>query len=847
MNIVVKRIVITPTFRPHFPFNREFLQSYEQNVVDAPEVAVHFIVSRAELADMEALLSEFPALDVHAHAFEDLLASSGHQAEALDLLREIGKFAFQSLKKLYALKELPYDQALVLDSESLVLKPTRMGDVFDEYFADPFVFYSDLSHRKENWADSFSYTATRNAAKLLRIPSPPIYLLEYYGWFYEKRLVQDMFAALPEDLLPAVRRRLGKEKHLFECILYYSFLYANQERYRYRFVSVNQLLREYLGEAAYDEYIGNFTGSWEAHGIFEYVSKEVSERNLSGLLRLFQERNLRFYRSELWNRNERAQDALIRQSPITFLVSSENYRQIRERVAVCLSGLPRKYRQNLKLLRNFLADSSADVFFHFWESPDQDFIVQSLEPKAHEFEKAHEFDQSPLALNVAEVKRKEKFTPPERDRNSFAMFYGIWKANELKRAYEQKHGFRYDIVVRLRLDFFSVAALPEILGRIRSQQRGYEGTLYVPDMAHSVGINDQIALGSSDTMDTYASAYGELKAFVAEDYFNPEYFLLRHVLKSGLKIQTFPFEYVLLRDEDVDTFGLEDHIHRTRTTWWSAQLPKIPSSALAEYFRAKADSVFWIAELGLETPKVFRLKTEQGYLRLDVGARKLSFAEAAAEASTFFLIVGGDEDRTAVNIRCRDLTLANETTPMTGVKGWNLYPDQRGVIRPDGAADSHSAFFIGRRGEGFTFEWRPAFWKSPTDSREIEPPLREPGSIQRMFLAAGPGGLTLTPVESGGDAFEVEYVEDRDAEASGLGMRIRPSTAPPDPSDPFLVRLSWRSYVAARFLAQHGMSETLSKTAQYVRKRSHLAGRAAERNGGSSLVDRTMRFVRKKL
>ncbi|CAA9362241.1 MAG: hypothetical protein AVDCRST_MAG68-4540 [uncultured Gemmatimonadetes bacterium] len=846
MQTSMKRIVITPTFRPHFPFNREFLQSYGQNAADAHEVAVHFVVSRGELAELRALLEEFPALDVHAHAVEDLLQAAGYEAEAIELLREVGKFAFQALKKLYALKVLPYDQALVLDSESLVLKPTRMGEVFDEYFADPTILYSELGHRAEGWFGSLSDLVTQNAAKLLDEPYPDMYLLEYYGWFYDKRIVEDMFAAIPQELLPAVRGRLGRDKHLFECILYYYFIYTNRSRYGYRFVSVNELLREYLGAEGYEEYIRNFKGHWEAVGIFEYVSKEVSERNLPDILRLFREKNLRFYRSEILNRNERAQDALIEQSPITFLVSSENYRQIRERVAVCISGLPRQYRQNLKLIRNFLADTQADVFFHFWESPDQDFIVRSLEPKAHQFEKPFDPADGPLALDPARVKRREKFTSSQRDGNSFAMFYGIWKANELKRAYEEKQGFRYDVVVRLRLDFFSISTLGDVIARIRAQQAGLEGTLYVPDMAHSVGINDQFAVGSSQTMDTYSAAYRELAAFVEEDYFNPEYFLLRHLLGTGLKIRTFLFEYLLLRDEKVDTFALEEHARRTRTTWWSAQLPKIPAGLLNEYFSAKADSVFWIAELGLETPKVFRLGTAHGYLVVDPGNRKLSFTSAPEEASTFFLIVAGDEDRTAVNIRCRDLALANPSTPGTGVTGWNLYPDARGALHPDGAADAHSAFYMGREGEGHTLEWRPGFWKSPADSRkgddrpaEFSSEKVEVPTAQRLFLSAGATGVTLQPKGAAAAVLRIEYVHDRAAEASSLGIRAHPGGGPASPSDPLLVRLLWRSYMAARVLDQNGMSELWAQTARFIRRQSRLARRSyraprgSDRAGGS--------------
>lgn len=846
----MKRIVITPTFRPHFPFNREFLQSYEQNVADARDIAVHFVVARDEIADLRAMLKEFPALDLHVHAFEDLLRLSGHEEESQALLHELGKFTFQSLKKLYALKALPYDQAMVLDSEALVLKPTRLGDVFDEYFADPYVLYSDLSHRGEFWFGGLSDAATRNAGKLLRMPYPNVYYMEYYGWFYEKSIVQGLFAAFPEDLLPAIRTRLRLDKRVFENVLYYSFLRAGPDAQRYRFVSVNEMLREYLGDEGYAEYMREFQGSWEQVGIFEHVSKALTDRNLPALTRLFQEKTFRFYRFELHNRNERVQHTLVERSPITFLVSSENYRRTRERVAVCLSGKPRNYRQNLKFMRSFLADSGADVFFHFWESPDQELIVQSLEPKAHVFE-------SPtLAGEALPVKHRERFTTPERDRNVASMLYSISRANELRREYEEKNGFRYDVVVRLRLDFFSTSNLTEILARIRAEQGGWERTLYVPDMAHSLGINDQIALGSSDTMDAYASLFGVLGRIAAEEYFNPEYFLLRHVLAKGLRIRTFPFEYVLLRDDDVATFDLETHIRNTRTTWWSAQLPEIPQGALNEYFSAKADSVLLIAQMELETPKVFRLQTSRGYLRLDPSSEQLRFTSQAADASLFFLIIAGNEDRTALNIRCRDLVLDGRGAVRDDAVGGNLCPDARGIIRTNGASDAHSAFFIARKDDGFVFEWRPGFWKSPADRRLDKP--RAPGGDrkligeeyrggQRLFLRATSDGLALAPSEAGGECFQIEYVKDEAAEKSGFGVQAPVRTSPAVHTDPLLVRLLWRSYLAARVFEQRGTAALVNQSMQFIRRRSYLAVRSQEQNGRSGLVNRTIRFLRKHL
>ncbi|MDB4916147.1 MAG: hypothetical protein JWM95_3791 [Gemmatimonadetes bacterium] len=809
----MKRILITPTFRPHFPFNREFLETWAEKVEDAASVAVHFIVSREELADMNAVLAEFPSLDLHAHSIEDLIGQSGEVVTSAGLLAEVGKFAFQALKKLYALKTLSYDQALVIDSESMVLKPVRMNDVFDEYFAAPFVFYSDLEHRGTHWIGSLSDVVTRNAAALLRIPYPQAYLLEYYGWFYDKQIVMDMFAALRDDLLPSVRKRLGPAKDLFECVIYYGFIQANPERYHYRFQSVNALLRSYLGDEGYRSYIRDFGGTWEPYGIFEHLSKQVSPENLDVLLRLFNEQRILFYRFELWNRNEAVQNELVDRSPVTFLVSSENYRRSRERVAVCISGVARNYRQNLTLMRAFLADSNADVFFHFWESPEQELIVRELEPKGYEFGKRDDVPPPP------EFTRREAFSTAERDGNSVAMFYGIKRANELRREYERANGFVYDVVIRLRLDFFAVTNLAELIQRIRYRQEGWENTLWVPNMAHSVGLNDQIALGTSSIMDRYASAYDSLDAFAASgDYFNPEYFLLRHVLGLGLKILTVPFEYVLLRSDTIDTFALEDHVRRTRETWWSAVLPDVPRTALTRYFEAKADSVYWVAELGLELPKVFRLRAPaQGYLRLDVERANVTFTVNADEASAFFLVVAGDRDRTAIDIRCRDLALENTG----GGTGWNLQPLDTGAIRANGPSSEASAFFIARRGEQYTFEWRAGFWQrlrwaEASGGQDVG---------ERLYLAADANGLRLAAGLSDAAAFDVERVNDSAAEAVSIGVGASSSATPARAADPAVVKIMWRSYVATRYLAEHGWQKTVDKTVEYLRRRSHAKAR----------------------
>lgn len=823
----MRRIIITPTFRPHFAFNRDFLESFRQNAMDADEIEIHFVVADDERADLEAVLAEFPDIGTTVHSFEDLLRANGHETTSQELLKEVEKFAFQSLKKLYALKELEYDQALVLDSESLLLKPARVGAAFDKYFADPFVVFSDLSHRNDHWFGLLGDVVHQNVARLLGVTCPKMYLLEYYGWFYDRHIVDDLFATLPSDLLMLVRQRLGKQKHIFECSLYYLYLFKNQERYGYRFVSANALLRRYLGDDGYRRYIANFTGAWERVGMFEFVSKEVNDENLPGLLRLFNDLDLQFYRSELVNHNERAQEALIDASQITFLVSSESYRRIRERIAVCVGGPQRDYRRNLKHLRDFLGDSNVDIFCHLWDAPDRDVVLQTLEPMAYE-----EDDDARMAAVIAGVDlstaRRERFVDADRDAAAIAGFYSTWRANELKRAHERAEGFTYDVVVNITAPLLALQDLAAAIDSIRGRQRGFDRTLYVPATMQGTGVDGQLAIGSSSTMDLVAGLFGRLEDLADHSLFSPPHLLLRHVLEEGLEIQVFAIDQVTLvaEDQPLDLDGLHQQLEHALTCWSARQLPPILPTMVTEYFEAKALSVACVAELELETPRAFRLLVPGGgYLRVEPSGA-LGFAVDEGGADLFLLVVAGDVDRTAVNLRARQLV-------ETDGKRSNVYADRRLALRAAGPASREAAFFVSRVDGGIGLEWRSGFFL--VDDRG---PERDP---QRLWLAAGPIGPALVPAPI---PIAGERVPDPTAEALPMGLRVEVSTAEPTPDDARLTRWTWRIYTAARVFEARGLSGLTTDSKVFIRKLHHRPSQNSESSGLRALANKVTARVR---
>lgn len=802
----VKRAIITPTFRPHFPFNRDWLASLDAHAQDLDDIDVHLIVTRAELADMQVLIAERPRVRAHAHAFEDLLAQSGYDLEATDLLREVGKFAFQCLKKLFALKHLDYEQALIIDSESLLLKPVRVGDAFDDYFADPYICYSTLEHRNENWHGHLGDTVNRNGSKLLGVPYPKMHLLEYYGWFYDKRIVTDMFAALPADLLAAVRK-LGQDKSIFECVLYYTFLYNNQGQYGHRFDSVNDLLRQYLGDEGYAAYLADFAGPWEQVGIFEFVSKEVTETNLAQLTRLFNDRAFRFYRSEIVNRNERVQEQLIEATPICFLVSSENYRRIKERIAVCVSGPPRDHRVGLKVLRDTLTDITVDVFAHFWEVADRDVLVRSLQPVAVEFGE-ESGEPGPASLDLGSTARRGGSGAAQKHEAALAALYSQWRAGELRRAHEQAHG-RYDLVVMLGGDALTFESLPEVLDRVRRQQYGFESVVYVPTGAHGAGVETTVAVADAVSADvlsrTWLSVAG--RPMAADDL---ALLQLQHLLTGDVAVRSFELQHVPLTIQTaLSTSSVGADLQRLMRSRAIAGLPVERTVTLGpDHFRVKASSAALIAELGLETPKLFRLRAGGGWLGVAAYQGTLAVTADAGAASRFYVIAAADADRSAINLRAAELVGEPSTPSATA----NVAPDAQGRLRADALATPEAAFQLETYpGGAVALRWRAGDWRTPTSLDDVKDPLS-------WWLAIHDGTPVVSQDPADERLFVLERVPDKAAEAAAMGVSLEVDTSAASAASGRLSQLTWRLYTAARVFDEGGVDRLVRDTRIFARK-----------------------------
>lgn len=223
------------------------------------------------------------------------------------------------------------------------------------------------------------------------------------------------------------------------------------------------------------------------------------------------------------------------------------------KVAVCISGYLRTFTKTYESWKKMLFDKyDCDVFIHTWSTlgcPPRDIHrmwdkriyktkTQSL---LAEINKLYNPKDIVIQDNKSWICPKEiaKFKGAGHDTPSItSMYYKIKACNDLKINYENKNNFKYDFVIRLRADLeLNSLSFPEEKGIFLPQEFGFGGYC------------DQIAIGSSEIMDTYSNLYSNLESYLIKGAnICPEHLLKYHLDKSNISPRMMPFQIKLLRE-----------------------------------------------------------------------------------------------------------------------------------------------------------------------------------------------------------------------------------------------------------------------------------------------------------
>ncbi|GJD04442.1 hypothetical protein ColKHC_13267 [Colletotrichum higginsianum] len=129
--------------------------------------------------------------DILPPVFHSIVNGKITREDTSAVLRERGKYQYQTIKKLAAAATLEYDYALWLDSESIVVQPFSIRQMFDAYVAAPTVWRSRNANH-----DVMRNMMSGSAGVLNRtIESfgPAFWNLERQEWIIEKTVIDDLF------------------------------------------------------------------------------------------------------------------------------------------------------------------------------------------------------------------------------------------------------------------------------------------------------------------------------------------------------------------------------------------------------------------------------------------------------------------------------------------------------------------------------------------------------------------------------------------------------------------------------------------------------------------------------
>ena len=320
--------VITPTYRGHFPHIKKYLQSFDRYLEDR-DFPLFFIISRDEVSDFERVTAGFAGrLNINVLILEDLLKSRGITRESDDLLRSFGRFSFQTMKKLEAALHIGAERFLILDSESMLVRPTNMKSLFDRFFAKPFIVRSAVGDRRRTYRLTASYQFLQTINRILG-RNDDVWLLESFHWFYELRILKDLVRdhGRPLDIISRLENpEPGREREsVLEILLYYHYLYGKAASYGYAVLDFHELFTRYLDDIAYFEFVDDLQKSkfWMS-GFLESIFYGVTRKNYRQISRMFTEHNFSVIRSQTLSHNFVWMRRLIKASGVHILASDQN-------------------------------------------------------------------------------------------------------------------------------------------------------------------------------------------------------------------------------------------------------------------------------------------------------------------------------------------------------------------------------------------------------------------------------------------------------------------------------------------------------------------------------------------
>lgn len=348
----MKRAIITPTFKPHFKYIKKYLESAKLYISDPENVTFFLTVSESDIAELSLLVTPYKdILNIEILSFDSMLAKYNVPYSDKRLLSKYGKFSYQTLKKFYTMLHINYDQMLVLDSESMFIRETNIKDLFNNFFNEPFITVCNLDQMQK--VGTFKSKVMENISLILeerkdnrefkidyssynqdRSDMKSIWFLENFVWFYDKKILNDMFDTLGSpfsiiDYLYHNSKESNREQGCFEICLYQGYLYKNNSSYNYNILHVENLLSNIFksNTKLCQKYEADYYALWGGEfGLLEMAMALLTEENYELFANEFKDNKFNIIRCDFTNlKNYIYQDKFLDILEPNILAASQNH------------------------------------------------------------------------------------------------------------------------------------------------------------------------------------------------------------------------------------------------------------------------------------------------------------------------------------------------------------------------------------------------------------------------------------------------------------------------------------------------------------------------------------------
>jgi hypothetical protein len=219
------------------------------------------------------------------------------------------------------------------------------------------------------------------------------------------------------------------------------------------------------------------------------------------------------------------------------------------KVALIFSGQFREAKHCYKGFKeNILDIYNPDVFISTWSNSSNinpagwfgnyqkddctvSEIMEMYNPKSIELEKFDDENYQPFKKMADKL--DSKINHETKTVNVNSMWYKRYRANLLRKQFEELNNFKYDVVISSRFDL-------EILEPLSFELKGNE--LLIPigfDWCN--GLNDLFAVGNSDTMNQYFDIFNLMEYYRLEKEVSetPELIMKYHVNSKNIEVNRF--------------------------------------------------------------------------------------------------------------------------------------------------------------------------------------------------------------------------------------------------------------------------------------------------------------------